>query len=303
MVRNEKAGAIMKNTSLKKTTKDKPIIALCYDFDKTLSPKDMQEYGFIDSLGMTAEEFWNKSDSLAKTHEMDMILAYMYSMTAEAERNNIKVTENDLKMLGKDIALFDGVKSWFDRINKIAEENGVILEHYIISSGLKEIIEGSEIASQFKKIYASSFHYNEKGRAIWPKQAVNFTTKTQYLFLINKNCETEDVNRFMPDGERRIPFTNFIYIGDSETDIPCMRLVKTSGGNSVGVYNPIDEKAKTKVQMLLLEKRINYYAPCDYTAGSPIEDIITMIIKQIKARHSLQLLSVSQTKKAQKENG
>lgn len=300
----KKTGEVMNKKSLSPniTSKKQPIIALCYDFDKTLSPKDMQEYGFIDSLGMTAEDFWSKSDSLAKNHGMDMILAYMYSMTLEAERNNIKVTENDLKELGKDIELFDGVTSWFDRINSIAHNNGAIVEHYIISSGLKEIIEGSEIAYHFKDIYASSFHYNEKGRAIWPKQAVNFTTKTQYLFLINKNCESEDVNRFMPDDERRIPFTNFIYIGDSDTDIPCMRLVKTSGGNSVGVYNPADIKAKQKVQKLLCEKRINYYAPCDYTENGPLEQIITMIIKETKARHDLQVLASTQIKKLKSFN-
>ncbi|MFW5780020.1 MAG: HAD family hydrolase [Bacillota bacterium] len=280
--------------------KGSPIAALCYDFDKTLSPKDMQEYGFIDSLGMTSQEFWFKSNSLVKTENMDMILAYMLTMTKEAKRQGIDVREADLRKLGRGIQLYKGVKSWFDRINKIGMENGVVIEHYIISSGLKEIIEGNEIAPFFKKIYASCFQYDKKGKAIWPKQAVNFTTKTQYLFHINKNCDTQNVNRYMPDDTRRIPFNHFIYIGDSETDIPCMRLVRSSGGNSIGVYQPDDDKAKSLVEKLICEGRINYFAPSDYSEGAEIEDIVGKIIVQIKARHDLLRLAKIQSQKAKK---
>ncbi|HHU43869.1 MAG TPA: haloacid dehalogenase-like hydrolase [Clostridiales bacterium] len=277
-----------------------PIMALCYDFDKTLSPKDMQEYGFIDSLGMTSQEFWHKSNTLVREQNMDMILAYMLTMTTEAKRQDIDVTEEDLRKLGKGIELYKGVKSWFDRINKIGLDNGVVIEHYIISSGLKEIIEGNEIAPYFKKIYASCFLYDQYGKAVWPKQAVNFTTKTQYLFHINKNCDTEDVNRYMPEDKRRIPFEHFIYIGDSETDIPCMRLVKSSGGHSIGVYKPDDDKAKTMVEKLIREGRINYYAPSDFSSCSEIENIVSKIIVQIKAKHDLLLLSKNQMQKAKK---
>ena len=271
-----------------------PVAALCYDFDKTMSPKDMQEYGFIERLSMSAEEFWRASNELVKSADMDSILAYMFTMTKEAKRKGIIITEKDLRELGKDIELFKGVEDWFYRINAFGINNQTVIEHYIISSGIKEIIEGNPIAQWFTKIYASSFYYDDSGRAVWPRQAVNFTTKTQYLFRINKNCEIEDVNRYMPDEKRRIPFSHFIYIGDSETDIPCMRLIKSSGGNSIGVYNPADDKGKKTVSNLIKENRINYYAPADYSEGGMMEMIVKKIIAQIKAKHELQRISAQQ---------
>lgn len=276
-----------KEKFISKNKDDFPIIALCYDFDKTLSPKDMQEYGFIERLGMTAKDFWSKSNRLVEATGMDDILAYMYTMIREAEKREIFITEQDLHALGRNIVLFKGVDSWFDRINQIGVEKEVVIEHYIISSGIKEIIEGNKLAPCFRKIYASSFHYNHEGKVVWPKQAVNFTTKTQYLFQINKNCNTDSVNNYMPDEDRRIPFNHFIYIGDSATDIPCMRLVKSSGGNSIGVYNPENAQANRDVHKLIRENRINYYAVADYSAGSELEDIVTKIIIQIKAQQNL----------------
>lgn len=280
--------------------KGSPIVALCYDFDKTLSPKDMQEYGFIDRLGMTAESFWSKSDRLVQENGVDTILAYMYTMIAESKKKNIFITERDLRKLGRSIELFRGVTKWFNRINQIGANNGVIIEHYIISSGIKEIIEGNEIAPFFKNIYASAFHYDQEGKVVWPKQAVNFTTKTQYLFIINKNCDIDDVNSYMPDEKRRIPFSHFIYIGDSATDIPCMRLIKSSGGNSIGVYNPENDKAIECVGKLIRENRINYFAPADYSENSQLEDIVTRIIIQIKAKHNLQMIMKEQSDFAEK---
>ncbi len=275
-----------------------PIVALCYDFDKTLSPKDMQEYGFIDRLNMTPDRFWAKSNRLVKETGMDDILAYMYTMIKEAEKRDIFITEQDLRVLGRNIELFEGVESWFDRINYIGEKVGIIIEHYIISSGIKEIILGNKLAPHFKDIFASSFHYNLERKVVWPKQAVNFTTKTQYLFQINKNCDTDSVNDYMPDDERRIPFSHFIYIGDSATDIPCMRLVKSSGGNSIGVYNPENKGANADVLRLIKENRINYYACADYTRGSELERIVEKILIQIKAKHNLTKISKSQYKQA-----
>jgi phosphoglycolate phosphatase-like HAD superfamily hydrolase len=275
-----------------------PVVALCYDFDKTLSPRDMQEYGFIERLGMTPDEFWSLSNNLVENRGMDMIMAYMHTMIFEAKKRNIDITMQDMRDLGKKITLFKGVEDWFDRINDFGVKNGVITEHYIISSGLEEIIGGISIANEFKRIYASSFFYDESGKAIWPRKAVNSTSKTQYLFRINKS--TDDVNVYMPDELRRVPFTHFIYIGDSMTDIPCMRLIKSYGGNSVGVFNPEDEDANKLVKRLLLEGRINYYAPTDYTKGSSIEDIIHKIILDIKTRHDL--LRITRNQKADTTN-
>lgn len=272
-----------------------PVVALCYDFDKTLSPKDMQEYGFIERLDMTPDEFWSLSNHLVENRGMDMIMAYMYTMIFEAKKRNIDITKQDMKELGKKIELFKGVDSWFDRINDFGVKNGVITEHYIISSGLEEIIGGISIADKFKRIYASSFFYDNEGKAIWPRKAVNATTKTQYLFRINKNIGTEDVNVYMPDDRRRVPFTHFIYIGDSMTDIPCMRLIKSYGGNSVGVYNPEDKNAIKIVKKLLREGRINYYAPTDYSKEGSLEDILHKIIMDIKTRHDLLRITRLQT--------
>lgn len=277
-----------------------PVVALCYDFDKTLSPKDMQEYGFIERLDMTPDAFWSLSNDLVNNKGMDMIMAYMYTMIFEAKKHNIDITKQDMRALGRKIGLFKGVDTWFDRINAFGVKKGVITEHYIISSGLEEIIGGNSIARQFKRIYASSFFYDKDGKAIWPRQAVNSTTKTQYLFRINKNIGTEDVNIYMPDENRRVPFNHFIYIGDSMTDIPCMRLVKSYGGNSVGVYNPEDEDAKNVVKKLLRESRINYYAPTDYSEGSALEEIITKIVLGIKAGHDLLQITRTQIADTQK---
>lgn len=271
-----------------------PVVALCYDFDRTLSPKDMQEYGFINGLGMTAKEFWAEADAFEKNANMDAILAYMYQMVKASSERGAKVTRTDLNRQGENIELFAGVDGWFERINAIGKKRGVIVEHYIISSGIKEIIEGSKIAKHFSEIYASSFFYDENGIAVWPAQAVNYTTKTQYLFRINKNIVVGDVNVYVPDEERRIPFSNIIYIGDSATDIPCMRLVRTNGGRSIGVYNPENPEGRDTVRRLLHEGRIDYYASADYTDGSKIQFIIEQIFRQIQAASTLHKITKKQ---------
>ena len=239
-----------KKAYIRKEKENYPVIAICYDFDKTLSPTDMQAQGFIQSVGYDTAEFWTKSNGLAEENDMDQNLAYMYMMKTESD-GQILFTEATLKDYGSQVKLFPGVEEWFDRINSYGNEKGVSIEHYIISSGLKEMIEGTPLAKRgfFTKIFASSFYYNERGVAVWPAQVVNYTNKTQYLFRIEKG--TLDVNDpgvndyFSPD-ERRIPFRNMIYIGDSDTDIPCMRLVNSFGGHSIGVYD-VSSNNKSKV--------------------------------------------------------
>jgi len=260
------------------------IVALCYDFDKTLSPRDMQEYGFIEKLSMTPDAFWAKSTKLVQETNMDDILAYMYLMVSETAKQGRAVTRSDLNALGKDIELFPGVAEWFALANEAGKEFGLEVEHYVISSGQKEIIEGTSIAKNFKEIYASSFHYDETGKAVWPNQAVNYTTKTQYLFRINKNISVGDVNIYIPEDERRVPFSRMVYIGDSVTDIPCMRLVKTNGGHAIAVYNNENNHALDTVLRLKREGRINYYAPADYSKNGEIYKIIRQIFSQIQAR-------------------
>ena len=190
----------------------KPIIGLIYDFDGTLSPGNMQEFGFIQAIGQTPEEFWSKSNGIAIGQDASDILAYMKLMVDEAQKNHIKLTRANFRKYGADIKLYEGVRDWFQNINSYGREHGVIIEHYINSSGLTEIIEGSPIAKEFKHVFAGSFLYNDKGVAEWPGIAVDFTAKTQYLFKIQKGIfssrDAVKVNESLADESKRIPFTN-----------------------------------------------------------------------------------------------
>ncbi|MFM1536207.1 haloacid dehalogenase-like hydrolase, partial [Helcococcus ovis] len=255
----------------------KPIIAICYDFDKTLSPDDMQAQGFIQSIGYEVNEFWKESNKLAVENEMDTNLAYMYLMT-----KNKNLTKQDLKEYGSKVGLFPGVDTWFDRINHYGNEHGVEVEHYIISSGLKEMIEGTIISDKFKKIYASSFYFDEDGVAVWPAQAVNYTNKTQFLFRIKKgvlDINDQNVNNHYEGDKKRVPFRNMIYIGDSDTDVPCMTLVNMNGGHSIGVYNA-ETNDKSKVFKMLEDRRIRYYSQADYQENSDLELLVKQIINR-----------------------
>ena len=278
------------STEYKRERKEeKPVLAICYDFDKTLSPDDMQAQGFIQSVGYDVETFWKKSNGLASGDDMDQNLAYMLMMQQAAEGKKL-FTRGELMKCGKEVMLFPGVKDWFKRICTYGEEHGVLVEHYIISSGLKEMIEGTDVAGEFKKIYASSFFYNEKGVAIWPAQVVNYTNKTQFLFRIEKgvlDINDPGVNdSFAPD-EMRVPFRNMVYIGDSDTDVPCMKLVNVNGGYSIGVYNA-DTKDKTKVYKMMRENRIKYYAPADYSEGKELDILLKAIIDRTAENEALE---------------
>ena len=278
------------STEYKRERKEeKPVLAICYDFDKTLSPDDMQAQGFIQSVGYDVETFWKKSNGLDSGNDMDQNLAYMLMMQQAAEGKKL-FTRGELMKCGKEVVLFPGVKDWFKRICTYGEEHGVLVEHYIISSGLKEMIEGTDVAGEFKKIYASSFFYNEKGVAIWPAQVVNYTNKTQFLFRIEKgvlDINDPGVNdSFAPD-EMRVPFRNMVYIGDSDTDVPCMKLVNVNGGYSIGVYNA-DTKDKTKVYKMMRENRIKYYAPADYSEGKELDILLKAIIDRTAENEALE---------------
>lgn len=276
----------------RKTKETRPVLAICYDFDKTLSPDDMQAQGYIQNVydGDVAS-FWSECDKLAADYGMDSNLAYMYKMRQEAEGREI-LSRQKLKEYGSRVELFPGVADWFERIRRYGEENGVIVEHYIISSGLKEMIEGTAPgeAGAFERIYASAFFYNERGVAVWPEQVVNYTNKTQFLFRISKgvlDVNDPGVNDFFAPEDIRIPFRNIVYIGDSDTDIPCMKLVNVNGGHSIGVYNSATSD-KTKVHRMLKEDRIKYFAPADYTDGSEIDTLVKAIIDRTAANELLE---------------
>ena len=261
----------------------KKIIAICYDFDKTLSPENMQEQGFIQAVGHEPDEFWRLSNDFAAEHDGDANLAYMYLML-HAAAGKFKLTRDLLRDYGNKVRLYPGVENWFERTSAYAASRGWAVEHYIISSGLKEMIEGTTPArnSAFTKIYAGSFCYDRQGQAFWPAQTVNYTEKTQYLFRISKGVlDVNDtaVNNYYRVDELRVPFQHMIYIGDSETDIPCMKLISSNGGYSIGVYNPVG--GNQLIQKIFNEGRINYYVPADYRPHQKLDCLIKKIIDLI----------------------
>ena len=265
----------------------RPIVALLYDFDKTLCTKDMQEYGYIESIGMKSSEFWKEVAEFTDSNQMDNILAYMYKMVERARISQVPVKRTTFAELGKKVEFFPGVLNWFTRINDFGESIGVRVEHYIVSSGIKEIIEGTDIFKEFKKVYACEFLYDYNDTIVWPKVAVNYTAKTQFLFRINKgvlNIDTlsaNKLNNYTPEKERRVPFKNMIYIGDGLTDVPCMKLVKSNGGVAIAVYDEGAGKAAAKE--LLKNNRVNFIAPADYSKNTEIEEIVKATIRKIQA--------------------
>ena len=262
--------------------KQLPIVAFLYDFDKTLCTTDMQDYAFIPSLGMTPTEFWALANGFGRQHRIDGILAYMYTMIREAERKNLPFTRQDLVEKGRSIVLFPGVQDWFRRINEFGRSQGVQVEHYIISSGLREIIEGSSISGEFKEIYASEFYYDETGRPVWPKLAVNFTAKTQFVYRINKGVldvsDDKTLNDSMPDDSKRVPFTNMVYMGDGLSDVPCMKMMRAYGGQAIAVYQASN---RVGVEDLLAKGRVDFIFKADYSEGTALDLTVKNIIRKM----------------------
>lgn len=275
--------------------KKKPIVALIYDFDGTLSPGNMQEFGFIQAVGKTPGEFWTLSDNIAIGQDASNVLAYMKLMFDEARACGISLRRSKFKEFGKEIQLFEGVKEWFSLINEYGKSRGVEVEHYINSSGLKEIIEGSPIAGEFKHIFAGSFIYDDNGEAEWPGIAVDYTAKTQFLFKISKGIfssrDNKMVNSSVADIKKRIPFSNMVYFGDGETDVPCMKIVGMFGGHSVAVYDPDNEKKRATALKLKRQGRVRFITPAVYTEGGRAYRIVCAIIDKIKADSELQILA------------
>ena len=260
----------------------RPIVAFLYDFDKTLCTTDMQDYAFIPSLGMTPKEFWAEANGFGRGNRIDGILAYMYTMIREAEKRNRPFTREDLVEKGRSIVLFPGVEDWFRRINAFGEAQGVQVEHYIISSGLREIIEGSSISGEFKEIYASEFYYDETGRPVWPKLAVNFTAKTQFVYRINKGVldvsDDKTLNDSMPDDSKRVPFTNMVYMGDGLSDVPCMKMMRAYGGQAIAVYQ---ESNRMGVEDLLAKGRVDFIFPAAYSEDTALDLTVKNIIRKM----------------------
>lgn len=265
-----------------------PVVALLYDFDKTLGTKDMQEFEFIPSLSLSAGEFWQGANDLAKAEKMDGVLAYMYYMLTMAKAKNKPIRREELVAQGKSVEFFKGVEGWFDRINAYGEDAGVKVEHYVLSSGLKEMIEGTSIAEKFTKIFASEFHYDENGDAVWAKLAVNYTAKTQFVYRINKGVldisNDKELNESTPDSNRRVKFTNMIYIGDGLTDVPCMKLVRSSGGTSIALYSG---EINSFIQNMIDRNRVDYAFPADYSEGSQLDSLMKNLLRKLAIDNAL----------------
>ena len=273
----------------------KPIVALIYDYDGTLSPGNVQEFGFIQAVGKTADEFWRMSDNIAIGQDASNVLSYMKLMFDEARKNGIKLRREDFERFGQNIELFEGVREWFGLINRYGAAHGVRIEHYINSSGLKEIIEGSPIAREFKHVFAGTFIYDENGEAVWPGVAEDYTAKTQFLFKISKGIfsarDNKQVNESMAEDKKRIPFSQMIYFGDGDTDVPCMKIVGMFGGHSIAVFDPQNERKQATAAKLKRQGRVAFAVPAVYTEQSPAYRVVTAIIDKIKADSVLSRLA------------
>lgn len=260
-------------------------LAISYDFDGTLAPGNMQEHSFIPEIGMSVKKFWSEVSKLAEENEADNVLIYLGHMLEKARAAEVQVRKSDFKRRGSEVELFEGVPEWFDRITEYGKLGGVKVQHFIISSGIREMIAGTPIAKKFEKIFASSYWYDHHGIAKWPALALNYTTKTQYLFRINKGClEVHDhakVNDYVPKPNRPVPFQNMIYIGDGETDIPCFRLVKDQGGHSIAVYKPHTKKARHRADKLITDGRVNFSAPADFRDGKDLDRFVKGVIDKL----------------------
>ncbi|PIE84608.1 MAG: phosphoserine phosphatase [Bacteroidia bacterium] len=271
-----------------------PTVALVYDFDGTLSPKNMQEYDYLKAIGVaSSEDFWDKCARMVQQYNASNILCYMKLMLDKARAEGVSLKREQFRAFGASVELYPGVLEWFGHINSLGQELGLRIEHYINSSGLAEMIEGTPIAQHFRQIYACSFMYID-GVAQWPAVAVDFTTKTQFLFMINKGIERVSENRrvndYLAEAHRPVPFKHMIYFGDGETDIPCMRLVKQQGGNSIAVYAPGNHAKQQAARGLMRDDRVNFASPADYSQNGQLYCIVHAILQKIKFGHEFDTL-------------
>ncbi len=268
--------------------------AIVYDFDGTLAAGNIQENSFLPELGLSKDDFWGDVGREKQEHDADEILIYMRLMLERAKSAGTRVTRELLARHGEQARLFPGVETWFDRLCIYARERELALEHYVVSSGTEEMIRGCRVAHKFQQIFASRFVYDSAGCAIWPALAVNYTNKTQFLFRINKGVQNrwdnEVVNRWVPLAERPIPFQRMIFIGDGDTDIPCMKMTRHQGGHAIAVYDVEKwqqggaaqrERAQERTGNLISEDRVDFVAPADYREGSLLDITVKGILGRI----------------------
>ena len=275
------------------------VVALVYDFDETLSTTYMQDYVLIPELGMTPKNFWKKANQWSIDNCADQITGSMYYFMKTAKEKGIKLTRENFRYCGTLVKYYEGVETWFERINEYGKKLGLQIEHYIISSGYEEILKGASICKYCKDVYGCSYAFGEDGTPVWPARVVNYSTKVQYLSKINKGLGKLDdklVNEYMEDEKRRVPFPRIIYFGDGMTDIPSMKLVKTRGGNAIAVYKPKSNQ-KEKAIKLLKDKRVNFALPADYSENTAIDVVVKTILEKISKERNLEILKRNEEKK------
>lgn len=268
--------------------------ALVYDYDGTLAMGNVQEHSFIPEMGFTKEEFWAEVNARAKRHDADEVLTYMGYMLEVAREKGHPVTRAALEAHGEGTQLFGGLDDWFDRINAFGAERGLTIEHYIISSGNRELISASPIFDRFTRVYASKFIFDDAGNAVWPGLAINYTNKTQFLFRINKGIDnswdSHAINAWIPMADRPVPFERMIFFGDGATDIPAMKTVRQQGGCSIAVFDPEDfllDATQEKISRLISEDRVHYVAPADYSPGSQLDVVTRGVLGRIARQREL----------------
>ena len=258
-------------------------IKIMYDFDGTLCPGFMQEYTLYKALGYkTTSEFWEAANAPVEKNLMENMLALMYLIQHRAKELGIKLTREWLMNHGKTISFYKGVEEYFDKINEYGRKKGVEVEHYIISTGSSEMIEGCKIAHNFKRIYGSFYAYDDNGEAFYPSQVINFMNKTQFLFRLRKDAlgYLDDVNKYMKK-EDKFAFENMVYIGDGFTDLPCMKIIKNRGGRSISVYAPDNDKMKSLAKEILKTGRVNFCAEADYSEDSKLFGYLKKFINSV----------------------
>ena len=263
-------------------------VAFMYDFDDTLIDGSSDDALIKEVLGIkNIYDWWDEVNTFASKHNMDPFLATLYCYKNEFEKRGIEVTKHFFSKYGKSVKFFQGVTTWFDRINEYARGLGLEIEHYIISSGLKEIMEATEIAPKIKKIFGSSYIYDENGKAMWIGHSINYTNKTQFMYRIRKNfienlADFGDINERIIDKSKIIPYGNMVYFGDGVTDIPCMKILTMFNGNSICVYKENSKASYEGAKKLYLDKRVNSYVPADYSEGSKLDEVVKHILTKIK---------------------
>ena len=281
----------------KNTTK----VALIYDFDETLSSSYMQDFSLIPALGMKPNTFWKRANLWSANNGADQITGSMYYFMKVAKDKKLKLTREALNNFGKDVEYYNGVSDWFERINNFGKALDLEIEHYIISSGYEEIVEGTSIRQYFKDVFACSYAFGEDGTPVWPARIINYSIKTQFLSKINNGLSKNDdiaVNEYTPDDERPIPFNRMIYFGDGMTDIPSMKLTKERGGTAIAVYKP-KSHSKKKAMKLLIDNRVNFALPADYSENKEIDLVVKTILDKIATERDLDVLKAKEEKKKQ----